>query len=214
MITDVYIALGLWVAYLIGSIPTAVWYSKLLHGFDVRDHGSGNAGATNTFRVLGSKAGIIVMAIDTLKGFLATYSAEYLVDFGWAIPEKVIIFKLLYGIAAVMGHVFPAFAQFRGGKGVATLLGMVIAIHAPAALVCIAVFIVVFVSSKYVSLGSLMAAVVFPLLMFLPYFNPGQPIVIVFAFAMSSIVVLTHQKNIRRLINGEENKMNLRIRKP
>jgi len=212
MITDVYIALGLFVAYLIGSIPTAVWYSKLLHGFDVRDHGSGNAGATNTFRVLGTKAGIIVMSMDTFKGYIATASAAYLVDWGWAIPEKVIIFKLLYGIAAVMGHVFPAFAQFRGGKGVATLLGMVIAIHTPAALVCIGVFIVVFGISKYVSLGSLIASIVFPFLMFFPYFNPGQPIVIVFAFAMCAIVVLTHQKNIRRLINGEENKMNLRTR--
>jgi acyl phosphate:glycerol-3-phosphate acyltransferase len=213
MITDVYIVLGLLVAYLIGSIPTAVWYSKLVHGFDVRDHGSHNAGATNTFRVLGGKAGVIVMAIDTFKGFVATSSALYLVEWGWAIPEKVIIFKLLYGIAAVMGHVFPAFAQFRGGKGVATLLGMVIAIHAPASLVCIGVFVVVFTISKYVSLGSLIAALVFPLLMFFPYFKPSQPIVIVFAFGMTSIVVLTHQKNIRRLINGEENKMNLRPRK-
>jgi acyl phosphate:glycerol-3-phosphate acyltransferase len=210
MITDVYIALGLLGAYLIGSIPTAVWYSKAFYGFDVRDHGSGNAGATNTFRVLGKKAGIIVMSIDTFKGFVASASAMFLFDLDWAISEKVIIFKLLYGIAAVIGHVFPAFAQFRGGKGVATLLGMVIAIHPPAALVCMGVFIVVFMLSKYVSLGSLIAAISFPVLMFVPYFNPGQPIVVVFAFAMCSIVVLTHQKNIRRLLNGEENKMNLR----
>ena len=213
MITDIYIALGLLGAYLIGSIPTAVWYSKAFYGCDVRDLGSGNAGATNTFRVLGKKAGIIVMSIDTLKGFVATSSAMFLVDLDWASSEKVVIFKLLYGIAAVLGHVFPAFAQFRGGKGVATLLGMVIAIHPPAALVCILVFIVVFTISKYVSLGSLIASTAFPVLMFFPYFNPGQPIVIVFAFAMLSIVVLTHQKNIRRLINGEENKMNLRSSK-
>jgi len=213
MLTDIYIALGLLLAYLIGSIPTAVCYSKLLHGFDVRQHGSGNAGATNTFRTLGAKAGIIVMIIDVLKGYLATQSAELLVGFGWAIPEKMIIFKLLYGIAAVVGHVFPVYAKFKGGKGVATLLGMVFSIHAPAAFVCILVFVIVFMLSKYVSLGSLIAAISFPLLMFLPAFNPGEPIVIVFAFAMCSIVFLTHQKNIRRLINGEENKMNLRSKK-
>jgi glycerol-3-phosphate acyltransferase PlsY len=213
MLTDLYIALGLLLAYLIGSIPSAVWYSKLFHGFDVREHGSGNAGATNTFRVLGAKAGIIVMSIDILKGYVATQSAELLVGFGWASPEKMIIFKLLYGIAAVVGHVFPIYAKFKGGKGVATLLGMVFAIHAPAAFVCILVFLVVFLLSRYVSLGSLIAAIAFPLLMFLPAFNPGEPIVIVFAFAMCSIVFLTHKKNIQRLMNGEENKLNLRSKK-
>ncbi|MFN3403875.1 MAG: glycerol-3-phosphate 1-O-acyltransferase PlsY [Cytophagaceae bacterium] len=209
----VIISIGILVAYLLGSLPTAVWYGKAFHGLDVRDYGSGNAGATNTFRVLGKRAGIIVMLVDILKGWTATNAAYFLAYFNAVSPENVVIFKLVFGIVAVAGHIFPVFERFKGGKGVATLLGMVLAIHIKAALVCILVFLVVFLLFKYVSLGSLISALTFPLILLSPKFSPESPIVLVFAFGMCAIVFFTHQKNIIRLLNGEENKAKLRIRK-
>ena len=200
-------------AYLIGSIPTAVWYGKSMHGIDVREHGSGNAGATNTFRVLGGKAGLIVFCIDVLKGLIATSLAYLLLDQGGITIEKFVIYKLILGVIAVTGHIFPIFAKFKGGKGVATLLGMVIAIHWIAAMICLGIFIIVFLLSKYVSLGSMLAALAFPILLLLPRFNPHDPIVIIFAFSIFAMVVITHQKNIVRLLHGEENKTRINLRK-
>src|SRR5579862_5667195 len=129
-------------AYLCGSIPTAVWIGQAFYGVDVREYGSGNAGATNTFRVLGKRAGIPVMLIDILKGFTATYLAHFI---GMSITggphSNLINYELALGIAAVMGHLFPVFAGFRGGKGIATLFGMILAVNLPAALLCVIVFI-------------------------------------------------------------------------
>ena len=207
---EIQIVLSIIVCYLLGSIPTAVLYGRLFHGVDVRQYGSGNAGATNTLRTLGKQAGIIVMIFDVLKGWLATYSATYLVVIG-AIPEQhLMIYKIGFGIISVVGHIFPIFARFKGGKGIACLLGMILAINLEIAMICIAVFAIVFLLSKYVSLGSMLATLAFPVVILLfPRFNDGGPLVIVFGFAIFSIVVLTHQKNIIRLINGEESKVRL-----
>ncbi|MCS6823191.1 MAG: glycerol-3-phosphate 1-O-acyltransferase PlsY [Cytophagaceae bacterium] len=210
-----YITFGTIVAYLLGSFPTAVWYGKLYHGIDIRDYGSGNAGATNTFRILGRKAGTIVMIIDIFKGWLATQSANLLVYYALVEESDLVVYKLIFGMAAVFGHIFPVFAGFRGGKGIATLLGMTLSIHIEAAFICLVVFMVVLLLSKYVSLGSMVAALAFPIILFSPRFRPEEhgPLVIAFGFAIFSIVMITHQKNIKRLINGEENKARLRIGK-
>lgn len=213
-----YVALTAIAAYLLGSIPTAVWVSKYCYGFDIREKGSGNAGATNTFRVLGVKAGSFVMAVDILKGWLATSLADLLifiniVSYDEFILYKTIFYKMMFGTVAVIGHVFPIFAGLRGGKGVATILGMMLSIHAVITLLCVGVFLIVLLLSRYVSLGSLLGTLAFPLLLFIPRFKPDDPILIVFGFLLFTVVALTHQKNIVKLINGVENKANLKIRK-
>jgi glycerol-3-phosphate acyltransferase PlsY len=211
----IYIGAGAILGYLVGSVPSAVWYGRLLHDIDVRKHGSGNAGATNTFRVLGKKAGTIVMLIDILKGWLAASIVYPFIHFGFITSEHIILYQLVFGIAAVTGHIFPLYAGFKGGKGVATLFGMALSIHLPAALVCALVFFVVFMISKYVSLGSLIASLAFPLILLLPFFAPrsDKNLLIAFGFVIFALVVITHQKNIVRLINGEENKAKIRIGK-
>ncbi|TAF66692.1 MAG: glycerol-3-phosphate 1-O-acyltransferase [Cytophagales bacterium] len=205
-------------AYMIGSIPTAVWWGKGFYGIDVRQHGSGNAGATNTFRVLGVRAGIFVMTIDIFKGWSATSLADLLIYFEIVsydefILYKKVFYKLIFGLIAVVGHIFPLWAGFKGGKGVATLLGMMLAIEPGLTLLCVFIFVIVLLASKYVSLGSLTATLAFPLLLLTPRFTPDDPILIVFGFLMFVIVALTHQKNIGRLIHGEESKVNIRLRK-
>lgn len=209
-----YIILGAFVAYLMGSFITAIWYGKHYHNIDIRTCGSGNAGATNTFRVLGKRAGTIVMLIDIFKGWLATSLAVFLVRFDIIDPVQLDVYKLIYGLAAVTGHIFPIFERFKGGKGIATLLGMVFSIQFEAALVCLAVFLIVLISSKYVSLGSIISTLSFPLmLIFVPRFHTETPIIIVFGFAIFLMVVLTHKKNLKRLFHGEENKTYLIPRK-
>src|SRR5690554_7611915 len=153
---SVYLIGAVLLAYCFGSIPTAVWLGQSFYGVDVREYGSGNAGATNTFRVLGKKAGIAVMLIDILKGWTATNLA-YFIGISVTGPESSIQFinyQLILGVIAVLGHLFPVFAGFRGGKGVATLFGMVLAIHFEASMVCVAVFVVVLLLFNYVSLSS------------------------------------------------------------
>lgn len=201
------IAAFLLAAYLIGAIPTAVWVGQAFYGIDVRQHGSGNAGATNTFRVLGKKPGGFVMLVDILKGWAATSLANFLVILEVIAPEKLVLFKIIMGIIAVIGHIFPVYVGFKGGKGVATLMGMVLAIQPVAALICLGIFIVVLLISKYVSLGSMIAALAFPLLLLLPRFHPDEPLLIVFGFILSLLVILTHKKNINRLLQGQESKI-------
>lgn len=194
-------------AYVLGSIPTAIWLGRAKYGIDVREHGSKNAGATNTFRVLGKKPGIMVLSIDITKGFFAVF-LPFLSGVGEWGTETLINVQLLCAILAVIGHVFPVFAQFRGGKGVATSLGVVIGIHPPAAGICLVIFLIVFLISGFVSLGAICAAFFFPLiLVFL--FGTQSIWLIVFSFILSFAVILAHRKNIQRLLNGEENKMNL-----
>lgn len=205
------IAFFLLAAYLIGSIPTAVWVGKTFYGMDVRQHGSGNAGATNTFRVLGKKPGAFVMAVDIFKGWAATSLAHFLVMAGAIDPDNLMLLKIILGVLAVIGHIFPVYVGFKGGKGVATLMGMVLAIHLEAALICLAIFIVVLLISRYVSLGSMIAAIAFPLLLLLPRFHPDEPLLIVFGFVLSLMVVLTHKKNINRLLQGQESKANIHL---
>ncbi len=195
------------VAYLLGSIPTAVWYGQGFFGVDVRQHGSGNAGATNTFRVLGKRAGTVVMLVDVLKGYTAAILSSILWFCDVTTEGEILTFEIVFGIVAVLGHLYPIFAGFKGGKGVATLLGMVLAIHPEMALICIGIFLLVVISSQYVSLGSILAALAFPVLLLLQIFGqPESPLLIVFGFVMFLLVVLTHKKNIRRLLHGQENR--------
>lgn len=206
----IYIIIAAILAYLVGSIPTAVWYAKKFHHIEIREHGSGNAGATNTFRVLGAKSGLIVLIIDIFKGWIATRAANipYWLD---AISENdIVVYKLIFGLVAVIGHVFPIYENFKGGKGVATLLGMVLAIQLNVALACLGIFIIVFALSKYVSLGSMLAALAYPILL-VTEFSPKnhEELMIGFGIVMCLLVVITHRKNVKRLINGEESKIYL-----
>ncbi|WP_247237129.1 glycerol-3-phosphate 1-O-acyltransferase PlsY [Telluribacter sp. SYSU D00476] len=196
-------------AYLLGSIPTSVWYGIGYFGIDVRKHGSGNAGATNTFRTLGKRAGTVVMLIDVMKGWTATLLAPLLYFFGAIGEGDILIYKILFGIIAIVGHIFPVFVRFKGGKGVATLLGMVLAIHPELALVCITIFILTLIASQYVSLSSILATLAFPVLSMMGVFGQAETLLIVFGFAMFLLVVVTHQKNIVRLLNGNESRVKL-----
>lgn len=194
-------------AYLLGSIPTAVWWGKAFYDLDVREHGSGNPGATNTFRVLGKRAGMIVMLGDIVKGMIATSLAVPLMNLGFIPEANLITFKLIFGVIAVTGHIFSIFLNFKGGKGVATLLGMMIAVNYEVALICIAIFILTLLLSKYVSLASIISALAFPsILTFIPRFKTSEPLLIIFGFFLFIVIVWTHQKNIRRIADGEENK--------
>ena len=197
-------------AYLIGSVPTAVWVSKGVFGMDIREYGSGNAGATNTFRVLGKKAGIPVMLIDILKGFTATNLAYFIGVITTGNYHSVVFtnYQLALGIAAVMGHLFPVFAGFRGGKGVATLCGMVLAIHLQAALLCVVVFIIVLLITRYVSLSSIIAG--FTFLIGVTFIFPrGINSIVIYGMCICTLILVTHQKNIERLLKGKESKVNL-----
>ncbi|RPD51212.1 MULTISPECIES: glycerol-3-phosphate 1-O-acyltransferase PlsY [Chitinophagaceae] len=195
----------IFLAYLIGSIPTAVWVSKNFFGIDIRDYGSGNAGATNTYRVLGSKWGTFVMAIDMIKAVVA-------VKLAFMLPEAydnelyLINLQLGLGLAAVIGHIFPIWANFKGGKGVASLFGMVLGIQPNVALCCVGVFILVLYLTRWVSLSSILASVAFPIFI-LVIFNEPEPLYRVFTIVVALLVVFTHQKNIGRIIKGNESKV-------
>ncbi|WP_207423602.1 glycerol-3-phosphate 1-O-acyltransferase PlsY [Desertivirga brevis] len=197
-------------AYLCGSIPSAVWIGQAFYGIDVREYGSGNAGATNTFRVLGKKPGIAVMIIDIVKGWTAT-NLVYFIGLSVTGPLHSVQFtnyQLALGITAVMGHLFPVFAGFRGGKGIATLCGMILAVHLQAALICIGVFLVVLLVSKYVSLSSISAGFAFPLSIIFVFHSPLRSIVL-YGMCICVLILVTHQKNIERLLKGKENRINL-----
>jgi glycerol-3-phosphate acyltransferase PlsY len=191
-------------AYLTGAFPSAVWVGKTFYKIDVREFGSGNAGATNTFRVLGKKAGIPVLIMDILKGWLCVNYISFLTT----IPQTVeLVFEtqLAFGIAAVIGHLFPVYTGFRGGKGIATLLGILIGLNPVAAFFSILVFVVVFISSKYVSLGSILASISFPILVIFILGSTNTSLNL-FAFFVPILSLITHQKNIERLLRGEETK--------
>lgn len=196
-------------AYLLGSIPSAIWYGEAYFGIDVRKFGSGNAGATNTFRVLGKRAGTIVLLIDVLKGWTATKLASILFFLEVIEPAQVPTFKLILGFSAVLGHLYPVFVRFKGGKGVATSLGMILAIDPLVASVCIVIFVLVLLVSNYVSLSSIIAAFAFPMMLVLGIFGKASTLLIVFGFLLFAVVVITHQKNIVRLLNGSESRVNL-----
>jgi acyl phosphate:glycerol-3-phosphate acyltransferase len=190
------------IAYLLGSIPTSVWVGKTFFRIDIREHGSGNAGATNTIRVLGWKAGLPVFIFDVFKGWLAVSLADFFMA-DLVIPENLVFFKISLSAAVVLGHVFPVFAGFRGGKGVATLLGVGIALYPVTVWIVLGVFIAVLLISGYVSLGSVMGAILFP---FIDYFLLHQESAWLtgLSILVAVFIPITHRKNIRRLLKGEE----------
>ena len=197
-------------AYFIGSVPAAVWIGRYFYGVDVREYGSGNAGSTNVYRTLGAKAGIAVQLIDILKGYLAASLASiFYSDLALFQAANYPLLKLAFGMAAVVGHVFPAFAEFRGGKGINTLLGMMLSIHLWASVACLITFVVVLIISHYVSLGSILGTLAFPVYLIVSAIilakEPNQ-ILIIFGFVIFMVVVMTHQKNIQRIIRGNESK--------
>ena len=195
------------IAYLIGSIPTSVWVSKRIFNIDIRNYGSGNAGATNTFRVLGSKWGSFVMLVDVTKGVVAT-SLYVLTPFYLSNELARTNFMIILGLASVVGHIFPIWAEFKGGKGVATLLGMAIAIQPMVAAICLLVFAITLITTRFVSLSSMLAGIAFMVLI-LFIFKEQDTMYRVFAIIVALMVVITHQKNIGRLLNGTEHKVPL-----
>ena len=196
-------------AYLLGSIPSAVWVGQAFYEVDVREHGSGNAGATNTFRVLGKKAGIGVLAMDVIKGFTAACLVNFIPGID-QVGQKTLYInqQLLFGLSAVIGHLFPIFANFKGGKGIATLFGMLIAIHFISAIICCVIFICMLFATRFVSLSSIAASVIFPISL-IWVFKRHEPLFIAFGVCVALLVILTHRKNINRLLDGNENKARL-----
>ena len=192
-------------AYLIGSIPTALIISKSIFDIDIREYGSGNMGATNTFRVLGAKYGTIVMVGDMLKGIFAVALYNLLPYYLTNELERTNLMIGL-GMAAVVGHIYPVWAQFRGGKGVATLFGMLLAIQPIVAVSCVGVFLLVLFLTRYVSLSSILAGVALPICVLWIY-NEKEVFYRVFAVAVAALIVLTHQKNIGRLLKGNESRV-------
>ena len=202
-------------AYLLGSIPSAVWIGKKYYGIDIREHGSKNAGTTNMLRVLGKRAALPVFVIDFLKGFAAValfsllrYDAD--ISSAWIINLKIV------GVfAAVLGHIFPIFADFKGGKGVATLVGAVTGIYPQIILLCFVVWSLVFIITHYVSLASMTAGCCFPALVVIysttewSRDNEVSFSFIVFSFAVAILLLWSHRKNIQRLKEGTESKIYL-----
>ncbi|MDR1672643.1 MAG: glycerol-3-phosphate 1-O-acyltransferase PlsY [Bacteroidales bacterium] len=190
-------------AYMVGSIPSAVWIGKAACGVDVREHGSKNAGATNTMRVLGVKTGIPVLLIDILKGFVAVKLALYS---SHAAGSNVYVnFQLVLGVCVVLGHVFPVFAGFRGGKGVATIVGVLLALHWQATLIAGGVFLSTLFISRYVSVSSLMMGISYPVSI-IAVFKTEFISLKLFSIVVCILLFFTHRKNIYRLLKGEEHK--------
>jgi glycerol-3-phosphate acyltransferase PlsY len=192
-------------SYLIGSIPTSVWVSKYFFEIDIRDYGSGNAGATNTYRILGKKWGTFVMVVDMLKGIIGT-SLYIFIPFYLTNELERTNFMIGLGLAAVTGHIFPIWADFKGGKGVATLFGMAVAIQPLVALCCVCVFLLVLYLTRFVSLSSILAGISF-MVFILFIFNEHERLYRIFAVLVAAMVVMTHQKNITRIINGTESRV-------
>lgn len=201
-----YVAIFALLSYLLGSIPSAVWIGRRFYNIDVRQHGSFNAGTTNVLRILGWRAALPVFIVDTLKGLASVLVAyiipDNVINYG---SEEFSIIKIVYGMLAVIGHMYPVFAGFKGGKGVATTLGSSIAICPVAALIALIVFVVIFLISRIVSLSSLIAGILFPMTAFLVC--KESPITIkIFAVFVGLLLLYTHRKNISRLIKGCEPK--------
>jgi len=192
-------------AYLLGSIPAAVWIGKRFHNIDVRQHGSGNAGTTNVIRVLGWKTGIPVLLIDVAKGSVATLLPLF---FGLTEPHSSIMINLqiLAGVTAIVGHIFPVFAGFKGGKGVATVFGVLLALQPMMTISCFGVFLVILLLTGIVSVSSMSAGLAFPIFLFLVFDTPSL-IFKIFSILVAIALLFTHRKNIGRLIRGEETKL-------
>ena len=210
MILTIYTATTMIVlAYLLGSIPSAVWIGKKYYGIDIREHGSKNAGTTNMLRVLGRRAAAPVFALDFLKGFVAVTVIELMQYDDLIGHNDIINLKIGAVVAAVLGHIFPIFAGFRGGKGVATLVGAVTGIYPPAALLCFGDWIVVLMISHYVSLSSMIAGCCFPVFTLISPKVNGSKAFVVFSFIIAILLLVTHRKNIKRLREGTESKIHI-----
>lgn len=204
-------------SYLIGAIPSSLWVGKYYFKIDIRDHGSGNAGATNTFRILGWKAGTLVLFFDFGKGLLCTTVISQL---AWSIgdgpailysnwdPEAMIV--IFAGVAAVVGHMFPVYSQFSGGKGAATACGMLYGIEPVSISISLAIFLIVMFSTRYVSLGSIVSSLIYPLTQLTLRYGFNWDIdgsIILFSSALALGIVIKHKENIKRLIEGNENRV-------
>ena len=209
MSEDLLIITGGVVAYLMGSFSSAVWIGKWFYNTDVRTQGSGNAGATNTIRILGTKAGILVMIIDIIKSWVAVMLAP--VFAGDSLNSwQLINYQIIIGALAVLGHVFPVFTGFKGGKGVASLVGVIIALYSPYIfLIVLGWFAIVFIITRYVSLASITASILFAILAIF-VFHEQNLYLIILAAMIAVFIPLTHYQNISRLLKGEENKLSFR----
>ena len=198
-------ALAVVIAYLLGSIPSAVWIGKGFHNIDVREHGSGNAGTTNTIRVLGWITGIPVLLIDITKGWLAAMLPVFL---HLAVHGSALMINLqmITGVVAIIGHIFPVFAGFRGGKGVATVFGVFLALQPLLTLCSIGIFLIVLFITGIVSVSSMSAGISFPVFLFL-FFDTPSVFFKIFAVLVGIALIVTHRKNIGRLLKGEEAKL-------
>jgi len=198
-------------AYLLGSLPFAIWTGKVFFGIDIREHGSGNAGATNVMRVLGPRAGVPVLILDMMKGWAAVALSYFQSSFTGG-EEGWMLLRIILGVLAVIGHIYPLFAGFRGGKGVATIAGVGLALHPPATLLALLVFILVLLLFKYVSLGSVAAGIAFPLFVLL---YPGSPYLSmkIFSIIAALLLLYTHRSNLSRLWKGEEKKATFLFKK-
>lgn len=204
-------------SYLVGSIPTSIIITHMVKGVDIRNYGSGNAGGTNVMRVLGWKHGLLVILLDALKGVVAVILVARLhtgaMPFQNATPfDDFTLVQIIAGISAVVGHIWTVFAGFRGGKGIATALGMLLMIVTVDMLVAVGIFVLVVMISRYVSLGSILAAIAVPLTLIVRenIFHvdiPGYTTLLPFVILVSLLVIFTHRKNVVRLLNGEEHKL-------
>ncbi|OIP63366.1 MAG: acyl-phosphate glycerol 3-phosphate acyltransferase [Ignavibacteria bacterium CG2_30_36_16] len=205
-------------SYLVGSIPNSIIISRVVKGIDIREHGSGNAGGTNVMRVMGWRYGVIAILLDAFKGVVAVVFIARL-HYGGMPFENVTPFddftlvQIIAGISAVIGHIWTVFAGFKGGKGIATALGMLIIIVTIDMLVAVAVFAIVVSVSRYISLGSILGAIAVPLTLVIRenlfHVNiEGYGTLLPFLIFVSLLVIYTHRKNVVRLINGNENKVN------
>ena len=193
-------------AYIVGSFPTSIIVGKLLRGIDIREHGSGNAGGTNVFRVLGAGPGIFVMLVDAFKGFAAAF---WVSKIGGDATEPGLL-MLLAGVAAIAGHIWTIFAGFRGGKGVGTAAGMLLALFPKALLVCLVVFGLMLLLTRIVSVSSMTAAVALPITLSIFRYVLGWQVptsLYAFSFFAAALIIFTHRSNIRRLLNGTENRI-------
>ncbi len=203
-----YLIVAIIISYLIGSFSTAYWFGKWFFKLDIRKVGSKNAGATNTMRVLGYKAALPVFIIDIFKSFLAIQLIYFIPEIQVS-SEFYYLVKIILGASAVIGHIFPLYSKFDGGKGVASLLGVILALHLIGTLIVLGMFIIVFLIFRIVSISSLIAAISFPITIYIME-NSEKQILIVFSIIATMLLVITHLKNIKRLIKGEEKRIDFK----
>jgi acyl phosphate:glycerol-3-phosphate acyltransferase len=205
------------ISYLIGAIPSSLWTGKIFYKIDIREHGSGNAGATNTFRILGWKAGTLVLLFDFGKGLLCTAVISQLawsigsgpvsLYYNWEVDSMLVIFA---GVAAVIGHMFPVYANFSGGKGAATACGMLYGIEPISISISLGLFLIVMITTRYVSLGSIAGTIIYPFSQLTMRYILGWEIdgsIILFSSALAIGIIIKHSGNIKRLIQGKENRV-------